>query len=70
MSWQDLFPYAVVVPVMPFALKERAGAPHESGKGLWPRGGLHALTLSNPVQSWISISLATFGASILVFSRM
>ncbi|KAM4065986.1 major facilitator superfamily protein [Hirsutella rhossiliensis] len=48
--YTDLFPYAIVVPVMPFALKERAGVPHED------------------VQSWIAISLATFGASILVFS--
>ncbi|POR37141.1 Putative MFS-type transporter C18.02 [Tolypocladium paradoxum] len=46
----DLFPYAVVVPVMPFALPERTGVPREQ------------------VQYWISISLAAFGAAVLVFS--
>ncbi|KND92866.1 putative MFS-type transporter C18.02 [Tolypocladium ophioglossoides CBS 100239] len=29
----DLFPYAVVVPVMPFALPERAGVPPDEGEG-------------------------------------
>lgn len=28
---QDLFPYAVIVPVMPFALTSRAGVPQEQG---------------------------------------
>ncbi|KAG5925110.1 hypothetical protein E4U42_004476 [Claviceps africana] len=44
----DIFPYAVIVPVLPFALIKQAGVP--AGK----------------VQLWTSVSLATFGAAILV----
>ncbi|GJN80627.1 hypothetical protein PLIIFM63780_004154 [Purpureocillium lilacinum] len=46
----DLFPYAVIVPVLPYALPERTGVPGDQ------------------VQRWMSVSLAAFGASVLVFS--
>ncbi|TQS33981.1 hypothetical protein Golomagni_05656, partial [Golovinomyces magnicellulatus] len=44
----DIFPYAVVVPILPFALQSKAGVPLDK------------------TQLWVSISLASFGAAILV----
>ncbi|KAG5933685.1 hypothetical protein E4U53_000913 [Claviceps sorghi] len=44
----DIFPYAVIVPVLPFALTKQAGVP------------------ADKVQLWTSVSLATFGAAILI----
>ncbi|QPH16608.1 hypothetical protein C2857_001292 [Epichloe festucae Fl1] len=44
----DIFPYAVIVPVLPFALIDRAGVSEDK------------------VQLWTSVSLAAFGAAILV----
>ncbi|KAJ6444679.1 major facilitator superfamily domain, general substrate transporter [Purpureocillium lavendulum] len=46
----DLFPYAVIVPVLPYALPDRTGV------------------AADKVQHLISISLAVFGVSVLVFS--
>ncbi|PNY24690.1 MFS-type transporter [Tolypocladium capitatum] len=51
-TFTDLFPYAILVPVMPFALPDRAGVP------------------TSHVQYWMSISLAAFGASVMVFSPL
>ncbi|GAB0133718.1 hypothetical protein EsDP_00002116 [Epichloe bromicola] len=44
----DIFPYAVIVPVLPFALIDQAGVSEDK------------------VQLWTSVSLAAFGAAILV----
>ncbi|KAI9897117.1 hypothetical protein N3K66_008139 [Trichothecium roseum] len=48
----DIFLYAVIVPVLPFALSERAGINEED------------------VQYWVSISLAVYGAALLVASPL
>lgn len=49
---QDIFLYAVIVPIMPFSLETQVGLE------------------ADRVQYWVSISLAVYGAALLIFSRM
>ncbi|PHH62104.1 hypothetical protein CDD82_2046 [Ophiocordyceps australis] len=48
----DLFPYAVIVPVLPEALVQRCGQP------------------DSKVQYWTSVSLAVYGAAVLITSPL
>ncbi|OAT10315.1 MFS amine transporter, variant [Blastomyces gilchristii SLH14081] len=48
----DTLVYGVIVPIVPLALTDRAGVPHEE------------------VQKWVSILLATYGATFLVGSPL
>lgn len=56
-----------IVPVIPFALPDRVGIPHDRGDTLFIQSfGRRAD--GSQVQSWTSILLATFGSALVVVS--
>jgi hypothetical protein len=65
----DIFLYALVVPVMPYALTSRTHIKEEESKH-HSRICIHSSNLINlSVQQWLSILIAVYGGALAIFSR-
>lgn len=66
---QDQFVFAVIVPVMPFTLHDRAGVSEASGQN----PGLTFFRVQTvdfcEVQYWVAVLLALYGAATTAASR-
>ena len=66
---QDQFVFAVIVPVVPFTLHDRAGVSEASGKTPCPTFfRIHTVNLCE-VQYWVAVLLAVYGAATTAASR-
>ena len=66
---QDQFVFAVIIPVMPFTLHDRAGVSEASGKTLCSASVRIQTVDFRRVQYWVSILLAVYGAATTAASR-